>query len=262
MALLPRPEPRAAQGNRTQTMPSSVSQRAASKAASRSSSSGFVLIGRLRPKTSSVGECSSARRCVPAGPGSHRATSFSTSKWIFSAVVSPLQAQPQFAFPRVARGDRKSHGQRSVAKQGAASTCRAARHRASWPATSQPSSRADEKSTITARSPSGESFLSNSPIGPLASSASPRAANRRKASSLPVTMVWASTASSGCGQSPPDSRRATRFAPRSTFSPERQIRRLASMPSSNSRTTTLCAGQSTRSVEAQVEPADLLRPQV
>ena len=60
---------------------------------------------------------------------------------------------------------------------------------------------AAERSTITARSPAGESFLSNSSIGGLANSASPpRATSRRKASALPVTMVWASTATTGCGQ--------------------------------------------------------------
>ena len=70
--------------------------------------------------------------------------------------------------------------------------------------TFQTSVRGGERSAITARSPSGERFLSRSSSGPLARVASPpRATSFRNVSSLPVTIVWASTASDGCGQDAP-----------------------------------------------------------
>ena len=67
----------------------------------------------------------------------------------------------------------KVPGPAASRKASATSTCRPARHPAELAGNFQAAVRARQRSTITARSPPGESFLSNSSIGPLANSASP-----------------------------------------------------------------------------------------
>ena len=220
----------------SRTTVSALSQRMERRAASKSSRSRLygsaaaarnLLGGRM---VFSAATCA-GRAWIAAG------TSFSTSRRSFSALASPSQASPNShrrGPPDSTESPMASGFSQSICQlvlpAGQTSNQLAGNFHALGPRRGK----IDDHGQVAV----GRGLLSKHSIGRLANSASPpRATNCRKASSLPVTIVWASTASSGCGQGPPRNRRATRFAPRSMLSPAGNCWP-ASMPSSNSRTTT------------------------